>query len=97
MQQYFDNILSQYQRGFPKSYNSQHCLTTMIETLRESLDKGGAIGVLLTDLSKAFDCLQHEILIAQVHACGFDMASLDLIYDYLSRGGRDRDIIRWNI
>ena len=50
MQQSFDNILSQYQRGFPKSYNSQHCLTTMIETLRESLDKGGAIGVLLTDL-----------------------------------------------
>ena len=35
MQQYFDNTISKYQGGFPKGYNSQHCLITMIEKWRE--------------------------------------------------------------
>ena len=39
MQQFFDNILSKYQCGFLKVYNVQHCLITMIERLRESVDK----------------------------------------------------------
>ena len=48
------------------------------------MDKGGAFGALLTDLSKAFDCLSHELLIAKLDAYGFDKRSLVLIYNYLS-------------
>ena len=36
------------------------------------------------DLSKAFDCLQHDLITAKLHACGFDMQALKLIYSYLS-------------
>ena len=39
---------------------------------------------ILTDLSKAFDCLNHELLIAKLHAHNFDDNSLKLIYSYLS-------------
>ena len=39
---------------------------------------------MLTDLSKAFDCLSHELLKAKLHACGSDKRSLVLIYNYLS-------------
>ena len=41
------------------------------------------MGALLTDLSKAFDCLLHD-LIAKLHAYGFEMSSLKLLYSYLT-------------
>ena len=71
MQQNFDKILSNYQCGFSKGYDSQHCLIKMIEKWRESVYKGGTIGALLTALSKAFDCLLHELWNAKYHAYGF--------------------------
>ena len=48
----------------------------MLEKWRESIDNGGCFGALLTDLSKAFDCLLHDLLIAKLHAYGFDMKAL---------------------
>ena len=57
----------------------------MIEKWRESLDQGGAYGTLLTDLSKAFDCLPHELIIAKLYAYGVDMPSLKLINSYLPK------------
>ena len=49
-----------------------------------SVDKGKAFGALLTDLSKAFDCLDHELLTAKLNAYGFTLPALRLIHDYLS-------------
>ena len=83
IQTYFDKILSKYQCGFRKGYNSQHCLIALIEKWKKSVDNGGAFGALLTDLSKAFDCVTHELLIAKLHAYGFDKRSLVLIHNYL--------------
>ena len=40
-------------------------------------------GALLADLSKAFDCLPHDIIIAKLNAYGVDMKALNFIYDYL--------------
>ena len=52
IQTYFDKILSKYQCGFCKGYNSQQCLIALIEKWKKSVDNGGAFGALLTDLSK---------------------------------------------
>ena len=57
----------------------------MIEKWRESLDQGGAYAALLTDPPKAFDCLPHELIIANLYAYGVDMPSLKLINSYLSK------------
>ena len=66
MYKYLDQILSKYQCGFRQGYNTQHCLLMMVEKWKEALDKGGLGGALLTDLSKAFDCIKHDLLIAKL-------------------------------
>ena len=55
----------------------------MTEKWRKSLDEGYAFGALLTDLSKAFDSLPHELLIAKIYAYGLDIPSLKLLYSYM--------------
>ena len=54
----------------------------MLERWKSALDKNKIAGALLTDLSKAFDCLNHDLLIAKLDAYGFDRPSLVLISDY---------------
>ena len=56
----------------------------MISKWKKAVDNGKVAGALLTDLSKAFDCLNHELLIAKLEAYGFDQSSLEYIYSYLS-------------
>ena len=68
IQIFFNSLLSKYQYRFRRGYNAQHCLITLIEKWKKSVDNGGAIGTLLTDLLKAFDCLLHELLIATLDA-----------------------------
>ena len=80
---YFTNILSKNQCGFRKVYSSQHCLVAMIEKWKKSLDSKGSFGALLTDLSKAFDCIPHELMIAKPDAYGFDLKALIRAFNYL--------------
>ena len=49
----------------------------------KALDNGFFTGILLTELSKAFDCISHDLLIVKLHAYGFSRKSLHLVYDYL--------------
>ena len=60
----------------------------MIRKWRKFLDKGGHTGALLTDSSKEFDCTDHELLIAKLHAHGFDTDALKFIYLILREENR---------
>ena len=56
-----NNIFSKYLCGFRKGHATQHCLLFMSECLKNALVKGLCSGILLPDLSKAFDCISHDI------------------------------------
>ena len=81
---YIDKYLSPFLFGFRKGYSTQHCLSVMINKWKKAMDSGKLAGALLTDLSNAFDCLNHELLIAKLEAYGFHQSSLEYIYSYLS-------------
>ena len=69
---------------FSISINAQHGLITLTEKWKKSVDNGEAFGALFTDLSKAFDCLSLELLIAKLDAYGFDKNALKSINSYLT-------------
>ena len=81
---YVEDFLSPFLCGYRKGFSAQHALLSMLEKWRKSVDKGGYGGGFLMDLSKAFDTLNHELLIAKLHAYGFDKDSLSLIKSYLT-------------
>ena len=64
----------------------QYCLIALHEKWHISIDQGLEFGALLTDLSKAFDCVPHSLLLAKLSAYGFDMKPLRFMNEYL----RDR-------
>ena len=72
------------QSGFGKGYSTQQCLLALLEKWKRAVDSGQMFGALLTDLSKAFDCLDHELLIAKLNAYGFSLPALKPVHDYLS-------------
>ena len=56
---------------------------TMLEAWKRALDRKKCVGAVLTDVSKAFNCLNHELVIAKLEAYEFRHDALALIYDYL--------------
>ena len=82
---FLDETLSLFIAAYKKSYGTQHVLIRMIEEWRVKLDNDYIVGAILMDLSKAFDCIPHDLLIAKLHAYGFDENALVLIYSYLKR------------
>ena len=69
--------LSNLLTGFRKNHNTQHCLISMLERWEKNLDERGI------DLSKAFDALNHKLLISKLEAYGFDTKALYYIKSYL--------------
>ena len=77
---YMEKFLSPRLCGFRKGHSTQHPLIVMIEKWRKALDKGHNAAAVLTDLSKAFDCMNHELLIAKLEAYGFSNSALNMVY-----------------
>ena len=83
IEDFMKDKLSNLLIGFRKNHNTQHCLTSLLERWKKTLDKGGYIFAIFMDLSKAFDTLNHKLLIAKLGAYGFDTKALYYIKSYL--------------
>ena len=69
--------------GFRKSHGTQNSLVVMLEKSKRVLDKGEYVSALFMDLSKAFDTINHDLLIAKLKSYGFSKEALTLIKSYL--------------
>ena len=87
---FMNNFFSKFQCGFRKGYSTQQCLLALNEKWKSAVNKRKSFGALITDLSKTFDCLPHELLTAKLHSYGFNLNALRLIHSYLSLTGGKR-------
>ena len=65
--QFFESTISNHQCDFRQGLCTQQCLLVILEKWKRSVDMGKAFAALLSDLSKAIDCLDHELLIAKLN------------------------------
>ena len=81
---YVENIFNVILCGFRKVHSTQHALFKLLQSWQKELDEKGMVATVLMDLSKAYDCIPHDLLIAKLNTYGIDGVGLLLISDYLS-------------
>ena len=84
MSSFLEYIFSKHQCRFRKGFSTQQCLLTLLKKWKNAVDKGKTFGALLTDVSKASDCLNPGLLIAKLNAYGFTLPAFKLTHNYLS-------------
>ena len=83
MQPFIDSMMSSFLSACRSRYSTQHVLLRLTEQWRACLDDNKVVGGILMDLSKAFNCLPHDLLIAKLEAYGLGRNSLLLLLSYL--------------
>ena len=80
---YFDKYFSPFILAYRNIYSTQKVLISLLEERWEKLGKTFIVGAVLMDLSKAFDCIPHDIIIVKLAPYGIERETLGLIYAYL--------------
>ena len=78
------NLLSIYQSGFRSLHSTSTCLADVTNTLLQNIDKGQLTGFVFLDLKKAFDTLNHRVLLIKLTSLGFNKASVQWFNAYLT-------------
>ena len=87
--EYIDLFLNKLLCGFRKAHSTQHVLLKLLHSWQKELENLGFIGTILMALSKANECLPHDLIIAKFEAYGLSKNSLKLLLDYL-KGRKQR-------
>ena len=80
---YFEPLFSTLLTGFRKNRSTQHSLLKMLELWKEALDQRKSVSAIFMDLSKAFDTINHDLLLAKLETYGFSENSIGYIQSYL--------------
>ena len=80
---YLEDVLSTLLSAFRKWHGCHHVLKKLMENSKQALDEGRNVGLILLDLSKAFDCLPHRLLLCKLNAYGISYEACSLIKSYL--------------
>ena len=80
----FENIFYTFLCAFRKGHGCQTTLLRLLEDWKTALDINPYVASILMDLSKAFDCLPHDILRCKLSAYGLSPKSVELLRNYLT-------------
>ena len=78
------NIIYNYQFGFRKKHSTQQAIISLVQNITQSLDSGDIVIGLFLDLKKAFDTVNHDILLRKLHAYGIRGNILKWFKSYLT-------------
>ena len=81
---YMGTFLNKLLCGFRKAQSTQHALFKLLQRWQNELDNSRLVGTILMDLSKVYDCLPHDLIIAKFEAYGLSKSILSLLLDYLT-------------
>ena len=84
LNEFMETKFSKFVTGFQKNYNTQYALLRMIENWKTKLNKRDKTNVIITDLSKAFSTLNHNLLVAKLKAYSLDSNAASFIKSYLT-------------
>ena len=79
-----NTILYSYQSGFRKHYSTDNCLSYLTDKVRTGFEKGLLTGMVLIDLQKAFDTIDHGILLDKMNCLGFSNSTVEWFNSYLT-------------
>ena len=84
LNEHLESSFSKLLCGFRKGHSTQHAVLNLLRNWQNALADNKKVGAVLIDLSKAFDCLPHDLLLAKLSAYGLGNDSLKLMHSYLS-------------
>ena len=70
-------LLCNYQSGLHKNHSTDYCLSFLNDKVLQGFDQGLMTGMALIDLQKAFDTIDHDILLQKLYAIGFSKHSVN--------------------
>ena len=79
-----NKILYEYQSGFRSAFSTDTCLIHLIDFIKQEGDNGKYTGMVLLDLQKAFDTVNHKILLQKLNAIGLGRQSIKWFESYLT-------------
>ena len=86
------NLIYDLQSGFRPGFSTDTTLTYLTDYIRKEMDRGSLTGMVMLDLQKAFDTVDHSILLSKLTAIGLDPTSVSWLESYLSDRSQSVDV-----